>query len=294
MASLKFRWTDVVWRTVGNGKLKLQWGGAWISPSFVKVKSGATGGGVWVDSGYLGYPADPTSFGVYSWPTHDAVQFKWAAGAGGAPPSDYEVAINNTSGGRVATSYDAGSPSINFTQVAQNTTYYCYVRARTAAGLVSNWVGMTIKMGKDDASYYTTESSTRPWSLAASVNGYKDANVGPAVATNRVVQTVRYQISANGGFTSVLSPYNNREIYRVQNSSIQERFSWGQSVDTTVNVADYWGSGAITGMRCTGAGWATGPATHVARAVGTITASGYETYSYQQYHSVPAIANQVL
>jgi len=185
------------------------------------------------------------------------------------------------------------SPSADFTEVVQNTAYRVYVRAISASGLSSGWSGpLQIKMGKDAVTTYTTETDTRPFSTAVSVNGYKDALVGYAVPTNRAVQTVRYQISAYAGFTSALSPYNNREIYRLSNSGQNERFSWlVQSIDTTVDVADYWGNGGITGMICRGTGWASGPATSNYRATGTITVNGYETYNYQQAHTVAAIAN---
>ena len=290
--TLRYKW-GAGWVIPAAGKVGIKWGGTtWYTPSILRVKIGAAGGGYWHDPGYRGYPSDPVSFGLYS---HDYsnVRVQWAAGAGGAPVSSYTVVMNNQANNATVDSWaGTGGVSGNLS-VAHSTKYHFYVRSESASGLSSNWVGpIKLAIGKPDASYYTTEQSTRPWSLAASVNGYKDAIVGVGVASHRVVQQVRYQISANGGFTSVLSPYNNREIYRIANSGQQERFSWlAGSVDTTVNVGDYWGNGGITGMICRGAGWATGPATHVARAVGTITASGYETYSYQQYHSVPAVPN---
>ena len=53
---------------------------------------------------------------------------------------------------------------------------------------------------------------------------------------------VRYQIYANNGFTSILSPYNNREIYSVRNSGQYERFSW-----STGSVEHLLGRGRLLG-----------------------------------------------
>jgi hypothetical protein len=280
------------WRAIPDGTLRIKsgglGGGSWWAPSYLYTKYGSG----WRDSGYRGLPVAPTGLAVNAWATHSTVSFKWTAGAGGAPIAKYILAINNeANNARVQEWEDTASPSSTRT-LSQGTKYHVYIRAETAGGLTTGWVGpLKIKMGTDDASYYTTEQSTRAWSEAASVNGYKDALVGVSVATHRAVQTVTYNISANAGFTSVLSPYNNREIYRLGNSGQGERFSWGASVNYTLDVGDYWGNGGITGMICRGTGWATGPASHVARAVGTITVNGYELYNYQLYHPVPAVAN---
>ena len=260
----------------------------WVRPGIVRVKWGAG----WVDSGYRGDPAAPTGLAVNAW-NYDNVSFKWTAGVGGAAISHYQVVINdqtNTINRGTWTGTTAATTSGNLA-VADSTKYHAYVRSISTNGLGSDWIGpLKISIGKPAVTTYTTETGTRNWSQAASVNGYKDANVGVAVATNRTVKSVRYQISANAGFTSILSSYNNRQIYRVKNSSIQEIFSWDGSVDTTPSVADYVGSGGITGMRCTGAGWSI-YTTGTERAVGTITVSGTETYSYQEPHTTPAVAN---
>ena len=288
MPSVKIRRPDATWKALGEGKLKVKWGSAWVTPSSMKIQWAGT----WRDTGYKGDPSVPTNVRVYSW-DYDDVRITWTAGTGGAGVSEYHV-VQTDSAGNWLRQYNVTSglisPSI---PVSQSTSYIFYVRSKSTAGLYSDW-GNTVKakIGKPAVTTYTTEEATRPWSLAASVNGYKDVSVGPNIATNRVVQNVRYQISANAGFTSILCPYNNRQIYRIANGGLAEQFNWqAQAVDVTVNVGDYWGTGGCTGMRCAGTGWATGPATSIYRAVGTITASGYETYSYQQAHTTAAVAN---
>ena len=287
---VRYKWT-AGWVAPASGKIALKWGGtAWIHPSMMRVKVGDPGGGSWVDSDYRGFPAEPVSVAINAW-NYDTVSIKWGAGAGGAAVASYEVQQRNASGGVIATSTDTASPSGNFA-VSDMTKYQFYVRSKSAAGLYSDWAGpVKPSIGKPASTTYTTETATRNWSAAANVGGYKDAIVGVAVPSAVVVTTVRYQISAQNGFTGALSPYNNREIYRIANSGQQERFSWlAGSVDVTVNVANYTGNGGITGMICRGAGWSTA-ASGTYKAVGTITVNGVETYSYQQAHTVAAVAN---
>jgi len=276
---------------IAAGKVAFKWGSGWVLPSTMKVKWGAG----WVDTGYAGYPAAPINVGINYW-DYNEVRIQWAAGSGGAPVAAWNV-VQTDAAGNWLRSYDlGGSPSpAGYFPVNESTKYRFYVRSKGSTGLYSDWgagSGVGASIGKPAVTTYTTETGTRPWSAAVSVNGYKDALVGYAVPTNRAVQTVRYQISAYAGFTSALSPYNNREIYRLSNSGQNERFSWlVQSIDTTVDVADYWGNTGITGMICRGTGWASGPATSNARATGTITVAGYETYQYQQAHTTAAVAN---
>jgi hypothetical protein len=288
MPSVKVRHTDATWRQLTDGKLRVKWGAGWVSPSLMYIQSG----GAWRDTGYRGYPAVPINVGVYAW-DYGQVRIQWAAGAGGAPVAAWHIVQTNSAGGWLREYEVGGSPSPSgYFPVSTSTNYRFYVRAKGTTGLYSDWgasVGTSI--GKPASTYYTTEQGTRPWSLAASTNGYKDQIVGVAVATNRVVESVTYNVSANGGFTSILSPYNNREIYRIANSGQGERFSWqAGSVNYNLNVGDYWGNGGITGYICRGTGWSI-YTTGTQRAVGTVTAYGYETYSYQQAHTIPAVAN---
>lgn len=286
MADLKVRHTDGTWRVLTDGKLKVKWGADWVVPSLCYIQWG----GAWRDTGYRGYPAIPTNFHLTHWDYNDTI-CAWSAGSGGAPVADYHVVQTDVSGNWLR-QYTVGGGTSPAIPVSASTKYRLYVRSRSTANLFSDWApSIGISIGKPAVTTYTTEEGTRPWSLAASTNGYKDAIVGVAVASNRVVQNVRYQVSANAGFTSILSPYNNREIYRIGNSGQGERFTWNAtSVDTTVNVGDYWGNGGITGYICRGTGWSI-YTTGTQRAVGTVTASGYETYSYQQAHTTAAVAN---
>jgi len=293
MAVLKIN-TGSAWHTVVDGTLKVQKGGVWISPSHLYGHNGTS----WVDSGYRGFPSNPVNLAVNAWATHDAVSFKWGAGTGGASVSGYEVMVRNaagttaTTGTLIATKTDTASPSVDFTEVVQNTQYNVYVRAKTAAGLYSGWVGpLQIKMGKDAFTTYANVTKTRSWSkVAQDVIGYRDMPVGPVVPTSVKVTAIRYQIT-NSGWTSALSPWNNREIRHWGNGAQGTQFSWlSQTVDTTYNVTDYTSNGGTQGMVCLGIGWSSTAAGEYV-ATGDITVSGIETYVESVGTTTPAVAN---
>ena len=277
------------WITVADGKAFFNSGGAWISPDYIRLKNGDIGGGSWIDSGYRGEPTTPTGLAVNAW-TYTSASVKWTAGAGGAAAASYEIQLLNSSGGVISTVTNTASPSSTFT-LASDTKYQFRVRAKSASGLYSPYTAnLRIQTGHASSTYTTTETGTRPWSSAASVNAIKDKIVGPVVPSSVHCTAIRYQISANAGFTSALSPWNNREIHPWLLNADGATFQWQVgSIDTTIPHS-FIGNNAINGMICRGTGW-TIYETGTARAVGTITASGTETYQYQQTHTNPAVAN---
>jgi hypothetical protein len=291
MATIRLKWGSVWVGPIADGKIAVKWGSAWVRPSKMSVKNGTT----WGATDYEGYPSEPTGLAVNAWATHEAASFKWTAGAGGAAATSFEVMVRNsagttaTTGSLIATKTDTASPSVDFTEVVQNTQYNVYVRALSAAGLPSDWVGpLQIKMGKDSSSTTTTKTGTRPYSLAKSVVGYKDAAVGPVIPTNVTLAHIRYQIT--NGFSGVLSPYGTHSISRWGNSAEGGQFSWpSASIDTTINVA-YVSNGGVQGMICRGSGWSTAASGSYV-ATGTITVTGTETYQYQETTTIPAVAN---
>jgi len=277
---------------IANGNIRSRWGGGWFVPSYVRSKRGNVGAGSWHDSGYRGLPTAPTNLAVNSWTTYESVSFKWNAGAGGAPAASYDVQINNQANNAVvASSNDTASPSISFTQVVPYTKYNVYVRAKTASGQVSDWVGpLKIWMGKAAVTTYTTETATRAWSNGQGINSYKDVSDGCIVPSSVKLTHVRFVIYANEHFTGILCPYNNRQIYAIHNGGLGGQFNWqAWSIDET-HYWDYNGNGGLTGLRCAGTGWSI-YSTGLQRALGNVYAYGNETYSYQQAHTTPAVAN---
>ena len=291
MASVKIN-SGGVWRTIATGDLRVKAGGVWVYPASMKVQSG----GAWRDTGYVGYPAEPTNLAVYSWTTHEAVSFTWKAGVGGAPTASYDIQINNQANNAVvASSNDAAAPSISFTQVAQYTKYNVYVRAKSAGGLVSDWVGpLKIWMGKDAVTTVTPTTKTRAWSESQAIgtNGFRDNPCGVRAPSSVRMTAIRYIVSANGGFTSILSPYNNREIFYWFDNVQGGRVSWSSPEDTgniTLNNVSA-GTAYPQGFICRGIGWsssASGPY----RVNGTIYLYGTETYVENVSSTVPAINN---
>jgi Fibronectin type III domain len=276
------------WVTASDGDVHVKWGGTtWINPSFVKVKWG----GGWLDSDYRGYPADPTGLAVNAW-TYTSASVKWSAGSGGAAASTYEVQLRNQSGGVIQTSTDSSSPSITFS-LSEQTKYQFYVRAKTASGLYSGWTGpLRIQTGRAATSTTTTEPAIRSWSKAANVNAWKDHPVGVVVPSTVVMKSIRYQLSANAGFTSVLSPYNNREIKLwLNNSDAYAVRNWLNPVDQTLPLNNAAIGGLnVQGFICRGSGWSS-YSTGTQRVVGTVTVTGDENYDKVVTVTTPAIAN---
>lgn len=285
MPSVKIRHTDGTWRAIGDGKLKVSWGGAWITPSTMKIQWA----GAWRDTGYAGYPAEPVNVHVTAW-DYDSVNFAWSAGSGGAAVADYHVVQTDVSGGWLR-QYTVGGTSSPSIPVSKSTKYRFYVRARSAANLFSDWgpsIGASI--GKPAVTTYTTEWTTRPWSNGQGINSYKDVSDGCIVPTDVTLTHVRFVIYANQGFTSILCPYNNRQIYAIHNGGLGGQFNWqATSIDQTF-YWDYTGNGQLTGLRCAGTGWSI-YSTGLQRALGNVYAYGNERYSYQQAHTTPAVAN---
>ena len=62
---------------IGNGKIKLKWGGSWIIPSVIYRKMGDVGGGYWLDTGYRGAPGVPSTPSVHSWPGYYYMTISW-------------------------------------------------------------------------------------------------------------------------------------------------------------------------------------------------------------------------
>ena len=278
------------WFGVGDGRIQTRWGGGWFVPTTIRKKMGDPGGGYWYDTGWRGYPAVPSAPWVHAW-NYDQVQINWGAGAGGAPVSSYIIQMLNSSGGLIYQYSTAGGPSTWGWFPVSHSSYYIYrVLAVGATGLQSGWSGqLRLYIGKPASTYYTTETAMRGWSKAASVNAWKDQLVGPYVPSNVLVSSVRYQIYANNGFTSVLSPYNNRTINSYYNGE-GGTFNWAATSIDQTTYPSFWGINYYVGMVPRGAGWSI-YSNGVQRALGTITVSGQEQYQYQQAHTIPAVGN---
>ena len=175
MAILRIK-SGGAWRLIVSGDFRVKSGGCLGLPGLVYVK----GGDAWRDTGYRGYPAVPTGFAVNAW-DYDSVSVKWTPVHRRRPVSNYEIQPSRT--GRASVSPRSTTPlhRRSTSPVAKNTKYNIYIRSKTAGGQFSAWVGPLQDRHGRRLTSYTTEHGNPPVVPGGSVNGYKDANVGPVV-----------------------------------------------------------------------------------------------------------------
>jgi hypothetical protein len=280
-----------VWRgPIADGNIRLKWGGTtWKSPAYIRVKNGDVGSGAWVDTGYRGYPNEPSGVSVNTWDNtaFNDLTIKWSApAAGGAPVAAYEVRKNNASNQEVTTFTDTTSPSSAFT-MSPNEKAQFYVRSKSAAGLFSDWVGpVRVLMGHPEEGHYRTENRTRSWYREVNGPWYRDAYTGGEtvikVPSDVVIKKFHYDLRAQGGFTSILSPYGSREVKMVVFSNDYNTMNMGSPYVTVDGGYSHQGDGSWWGLRCRGEGWSStagGPY----KMLGTFGITGTETYQVQVY-----------
>lgn len=267
----------------------------WLRASKVYVRNNTAAN--WIDTGYVANPGEPTGLAVATWDTVDynAVQIKWVAPTTGAPVSSYETQLRAQNLTTVINTYpiSATAALTSIFIVVPNTKYGAYVRSKSAAGIFSDWVGpLKIQIGKSASTTTTTDpTATRAYIKTDVGDGYRDEAVGPLIPSTVRVAAIRYQVAPSGSFTSVLSPYNNREIWQVNNGvQTAVRFSWGASVNEVV-AANFIGNSNKTGYICRGVGWSIRGNSTAYRAPGTVTVTGTETYTATVTVTTPAVPN---
>lgn len=281
------------WRApTADGDIRLKWGGtAWKYPAMIRVKDGGVGGGVWRDSGYRGYPNEPRGLNVDVWDNtnFDNISVDWALPvAGGAPVHHYEVQMLNASGGLRATKTPSAPPTSGFA-VDENDKIQFRVRSVTAAGLVSDWTTyLRVLMGHKEQGHYRAENRTRSWFEQVNGPWWDNAYIGGETVVRVpdavTVRKLHYDLRAQGAFTSVLSPYGNREIRSVRYSVDKEIMNMGAPYTVVDGGWDHDGDSAHPwwGIRLHGIGWS-GDAGGAYKVLGTFGVEGVETYQVQVY-----------
>jgi hypothetical protein len=272
-----------VWRgPVSDGILRVKSGGVWVSPSYVRAKAPS---GAWVDSQYRGYPNPPSAPWVHAWSYSNCqVAWNYAAG-GGAAISYYEVVITDAAGNWLATENSTDNISPNW-GVGQDTRYQFYVRSVAANGLVSAWQGpLRVGIGHPSTPNYGWVQRTRDWYSQINGNWIKDKYAGGEggtvvfVPNSVLITALHYNIFTNNGFSSVISPWNNRTV-----SSIYAGIDQGNvfQANNPLQTIDYgyanWGADNYWGFICRGAGWTVSEG-GTARLVGQFGVQGTEYYN---------------
>lgn len=251
------------WYTVPNGNLRVKDAGAWRSANRVYVKLGAVGGGSWYDSGYTGYPPLPSAPWVEAW-DYNNVQFRWAAGSGGAPTVSYHIHCPQT-GLNTTTTATSWTMAVNW-----DTEYRFYVSAIATGGLETGWStpsGYGIGIGHPQQDTYGNVVRAKAWQSAVqwayrcmdelfgvyvpdyiNVKSVTWANLRTSngdVVSPGAGRTVNLYL--NGGWGGVISDYvDGGVIYSSGGYS-----SWGLGLN-------YFGSNSFSGIAPRGYGWSQG------------------------------------
>jgi len=140
--AIKIKWGSTSdWFDVWSGKAYVKWGGTgWTSPQAIKVKQGALGAGVWIDSGYTGKSSVPSTPWIQSW-DYSNIILKWNAGSGGAPVAKYFVKVYNYWGTKTGT-IDVGNATSCTIPVTWDWAYQFKVYSQTSQGVDSGDSGV--------------------------------------------------------------------------------------------------------------------------------------------------------
>lgn len=284
------------WRDVASGGIHMKSGSAWAGASKCRVKIGDKGGGYWYDSGYVGYPNPPQSFGIPAWDFAN-ITTTWAApAAGGAPVAYFQVVKTdqygnwspgynpnpvNVPGGAGATSYTFG--------VVEDERCQLYVRTISTAGLASGWAGpLRVQVGHTEINHQQANTGTRAWrSGAIAVNLWNVSSAAVGVPGNVSVDHFIVNLGqagvCSGQTWTYLSPGTTtvRNIFFVTNDTVRRdigRLTLLNPSNGQLNISG--GGGGGWGLYAEGAGYATTASSSACRVVGDLEVFGTETYTY--------------
>lgn len=247
---------------VGDGNLRIKWGGPWISPSYVYCKIGDLGGGYWQDSGYRGYPNPPSTPWVNTWGYGNCqVAWNYPAG-GGAAIAYYHVVMTDVNGSWIAEENSTDNVSPNW-GVNQDSRYRFYVRSVAQNGLASPFQGpLNVGIGHPSTPNYGYVQRTQYWSsehLSGARN--KDDPFWVGVPSSVLLQGMHWRNLRTGGMSGVVAPGTNRQVawivYSNEYGHITDNYGTiynGSSIDHPLNN---WADGSAWGIVARGAGWST-------------------------------------
>ena len=245
-------------------------------------------GGIWIDSAYIGVLGTPVTPTVQTW-DYDDVVMAWNAPTGGAAPASYEVQLLNEGYTVLQTATTTASVrTYRWLNLTPSTRYHMRVRAKSAAGVFSQWSGtLRVQIGKPEEQAARSEYRTRPWyaSRTFSAMGAGGRLVVPNVA-NVVTDSMKLTLSLVNGTATFCGESNRGASWvldGVTGADVGRKNSpW---VETIARVSS---TPTDQGITLTGTGWSS---TGGWLGQGTVELFGTETYLYQWIETIPAVAN---
>lgn len=292
-----------VWRgPVADGIVSVKSNGVWVAASAIYAKKG----GAWVNTGYTGYPNQPSTVWVQQWDYANTLT--GFNGPSGGPAIDfYHIERLDANGTPVEGYYDTSGS--RWWGTPQDTRHQFRVRSHGANGLFSDWSGpyLHVGIGHPETYNYGYVQRTRGWQTGGSIGyeGYFNNLAGFAVPSSVLVTAVHWQLWSTDGIPiSVWPPAyvsgGNRHVnIHLNESYIWERPNWPANLDgwDGVNYPGgliYWGNGGRTGFVCRNINEDGGPDNPWAgvRVDGYVTISGTEYYdNYEVVSTNPGQGN---
>jgi hypothetical protein len=273
---------------VGDGNLRVKWGGPWISPAYVYHKMGDLGGGYWRDTGYRGYPNPPQSIWVHAWDFNNVALGFTGPAAGGAPTVAYNLVQTDSAGNWLNQVEVGGSPWGNF-GVGQDGYYQFYVRSKSAAGLYSGFTGpVRVKIGHTETGYWQTEGRTEGWT-SETASGYrnKDDPFWVGIPPSVILTSMHWRNLQMPG-SSVVTPGTNREVNWVfagqDYGTIRAQLGTVYKGNNTDWAFNNWGDWNPWGIVARGAGWSTTGNTNVMLYTDGLWCHGTHHYNVDVYY----------
>ena len=279
-----------------SGKLAVKKDGVWYFPATAKIKDG----GIWRDSGYLGYPGMPSTPWVVAWNYYD-VHIAWNEPATGAPLASFEVQLLDVNGSVLQTQVPvSGGPNSNnrndwaFRGLNALGKYQMRVRTKGTSGLYSNWTAvLKVAMGRAEIVTPRQELRERDYYGYTSHSGVGlggwMTHVQPPNVRSTWMELHVYTSPHINPFCGTGGETNRRANWIVANqdwgNAGYHNSPWDEGKSYGVGY-DY--ANSHQGIALTNAN---GPAWNSNRGYGSIHLWGYEQYWYYWNDVTPAIPN---
>ena len=289
------------WVNVPATNLKVQWGNVWRDASAIKVQWGNS----WVATDYRGYPATPQTpwLAGNTWDPeirgedkNNTLTIRWGRRdqALQADIVQYDIRLRGEFGFLIVQHRRAemvpGPQEWTFANLKWDTRYRMDVRAVALGGWEGDWSDeLRIDTGHPVQRETKVVTKSRAWDKTVQVDMYRDQIAGPIVPTDVTANKIKYDLRATFPTNVLSDPGSNRTIHRVvQGDPVGAAFEWREPISVVYDIVNQNGEGKRFGGICRGTGWSVEGQSNAARAVGTITVYGTETYRDTVTETTPA------